>query len=72
MYANGEGVPLDRPRAYLWLSVAAVTSGGVTDRAALDRVAASLSPEVRDAAERRAVVCRETSFVDCGEPPHPR
>jgi hypothetical protein len=52
----------------VWLSVAAVTSGGTTDRAALERIGASLSTAARDAADRLAATCRKTAFRDCGEP----
>jgi hypothetical protein len=71
MYADGDGVRRDQTRAYMWLSVAAVTSGGATGRAALDRVAASLSRAARDAADRLVATCRETGFTDCGEPAGP-
>jgi hypothetical protein len=47
--------------------VAAVTSGGATDRSALDRVAAMLSSSAREEAERLAAGCRETAFARCGE-----
>jgi hypothetical protein len=67
MYANGEGVPRDRTRAYVWLTVAALTSGGATDRSALDQVAAMLSPPAREEAERLAATCRQTAFAHCGE-----
>jgi hypothetical protein len=71
MYANGEGVARDRTRAYVWLSVADVSSGGATDRSALRRVASALAPPERRAADRLVATCRETSFKDCGEPPLP-
>jgi hypothetical protein len=67
MYANGQGVPRDHARAYLWLSVA-LSAGGGFDREPRDVVARSLSPAARADVDRLTTACRLSAFKACGEP----
>ena len=64
MYSNGEGVPQNDIRAYVWYSVAA-TQGGEDARGNRDIVSERLSPAGREQAQQIATKCFESDYQDC-------
>ena len=64
MYANGEGVPQNNLRAYIWLSVAAA-QGDENARTNRDIVADRLTPEQLALGQDMATRCFESDYQDC-------
>ena len=64
MYANGEGVPQNYARAYLWFSMAAA-QGHEKGRRNRDKASAELSVEARNTAQQRATRCFDSGFKNC-------
>ena len=64
MYRNGEGVPQNKVRAYVWFSVA-TAQGYETARTNRDTVADRLTPEQRARGQDMATRCFESDFQDC-------
>ena len=62
MYVNGEGVPQNNVRAYVWWSVAL---GLEEARANRDRVTGELTPEQLARGQDMATRCFESDFQDC-------
>ena len=64
MYANGNGVPQNNVRAYVWWSVAAA-QGNEEARGFRDRVADQLTPEQLARGQDMATRCFESDYQDC-------
>ena len=63
MYYNGEGVPENNVRAYVWYSVAAA-QGNETARANKDIISETLTPEQLARGQDMASRCFESDFQD--------
>ena len=70
MYALGEGVAEDIPRAYLWLNLATAVSAPDSEWLLDLRNSMSelLTPAERVAVQELAARCQASKFKDCGEP----
>jgi TPR repeat protein len=64
MYANGEGVPQNNLRAYVWFSVAAA-QGDEDARSNRDIISETLTPEQLARGQDMATRCFESDFQDC-------
>ena len=64
MYANGEGVPENNVRAYVWWSVSAA-QGNESARTNRDSVSGRMTPERLGTAQDLATRCFESDFQDC-------
>jgi TPR repeat protein len=64
MYANGEGVPQNNIRAYVWFSVAAA-QGNEIARDSRNRVSEGLTPTQLGQAQQIATKCFESDYQDC-------
>ena len=64
MYANGNGVPQNNVRAYVWWSVAAA-QGNAASRINRDVEADKLTPEQLARGQEIATRCFESDFQDC-------
>ena len=64
MYDNGEGVPQNNVRAYVWLSVAAA-QGDENARGNRDRIANRLTPDRLARGQDIATRCFESDYKDC-------
>ena len=68
MYANGQGVPQDFIRAYMWSNLAAAASSGDEGKAAMklrDDVASQMTAAQIGTAQGMARRCQETKFKEC-------
>ena len=67
-YATGEGVQPNPVQAYVWFSAAASQRPGAKTVAAQyrDQIAAKLSPDQLQSAQRVATRCQATNYRDCG------
>ena len=67
-YANGQGLPKDVMRAYMWLTVAIPGSRGDDVKTAIRnqrRVASDMTAEQIAQAQDMARRCRDTQFAQC-------
>lgn len=64
MYYNGEGVPQNNVRAYVWWSVAAAQGDGDA-RTNRDIVSERLAPEQLARGQDMATRCFESDYQDC-------
>ena len=64
MYLNGEGVPENNIRAYVWWSVSAVLGDEVA-RGNRDTMAELLTPAQLALAQEQATRCFKSDFQDC-------
>ena len=64
MYDEGEGVPQNDVRAYVWFSVAAA-QGNETPRGQRDIVSDRLTPEQLARGQDMATRCFESDYQDC-------
>ena len=64
MYDNGEGVPQNNVRAYVWWSVAAA-QGNEVGRNNRDRMADILTPDQLARGQDMATRCFESNYQDC-------
>jgi hypothetical protein len=66
MYVDGQGVPENDVRAYMWYSVAvAAAQGNETARYNRDNVADRLTPEQLARGQDMATRCFESDYQDC-------
>ena len=64
MYSNGEGVPQNNVRAYVWYSVAAA-QGDETARTNRDIISDRLTPDQLARGQDMATRCFESDYQDC-------
>ena len=64
MYSNGEGVPQNNVRAYIWYSVAAA-QGNETARTNRDIISERLTPDQLARGQDIATRCFESDYQDC-------
>ena len=64
MYKYSSGVPQDYVSAHMWLNIASA-NGGEASGEWRDEIAASMTPEQIDEAQRRAKVCLASNYQDC-------
>jgi TPR repeat protein len=68
LYADGQGVPKDVIRAYMWLTVAAAGSRGDDVKTAVmnqTTVASDMTAAQIEQAQEMARRCQETQFLQC-------
>lgn len=63
-YGLGKGVPRDNGSAYMWFRVADINSSENLENVLLT-IRNRLSPEDLQRAEKRALTCIETGYMDC-------
>ena len=64
MYANGEGVPQNNVRAYVWFSVSAA-QGYETGKNQRDMISGLLTPSQLVQTQQIATKCFESGYQDC-------
>jgi TPR repeat protein len=64
MYKYSSGVPEDYVSAHMWLNIASV-NGGEASGEWRDEIAANLTAEQIEEAQRRAEVCLASNYQDC-------
>ena len=64
MYANGEGVPQNNVRAYVWFSVSAA-QGYETGKNQRDMISELLTPSQLVQTQQIATKCFESGYQDC-------
>ena len=64
MYSNGDGVPQNNVRAYVWFSIAAA-QGNETARTNRDIISERLTPDQLARGQDMATRCFESDFQDC-------
>jgi TPR repeat protein len=64
MYANGDGVPQNNVRGYIWWSVAAA-QGEEDAKRNRDIVAKRLTPDQLTQAQQIATRCIDSGYQDC-------
>ena len=68
LHANGDGVPQDYVRAYMWYNLAAAHSPGTAQKLAADsrdEVAGRMTPAQVADAQKLAIRCQAQQFKGC-------
>jgi TPR repeat protein len=68
LFAEGKGVPQDKVTAHMWFSIAVGEAPNDSEepRIRLETLTVEMTPAEISEAQRRARVCLESHYQDCG------